>query len=82
VFTGEESHLVAEQCLGDTENLLIAARVSEADRVDVVKIQLSGLARTWWLAEESRLPRPVSWKTFSEVFLAKFFPDTGKAEME
>jgi len=82
VFIGEESHLVAEQWLVDTENLLVAARVPEADRVDVVKNQLSRVARTWWLAEESRLLRPVSWKTFSEVFLAKFFPDTVKTEME
>ena len=38
VFIGEEIHLVAEQWLVDTENLLVAARVPEADRVDVVKI--------------------------------------------
>ena len=82
VFIGEESHLVAEQWLVDTENLLVAARVPEIDRVDVVKIQLSGVARSWWLAEESHLPKPVSWKTFAEVFLAKFFPDTAKSEME
>ena len=82
VFTGEESHLDAEQWLIDTENLLVAARVPEADRVDVVKIQLSGMARIWWLAEESHLSGPISWKTFSEVFLAKFFPETAKSEME
>ena len=39
MFTGEESYLVAE--LVDTENLLVAARVPDIDRVDVVKIQLS-----------------------------------------
>ena len=32
VFTGEESHLDAEQWIIDTENLLVAARVLEADR--------------------------------------------------
>ena len=63
------------------ENLLVAARVSEADQVDVVKeVQLSGVAHTWWIVEESHLPGPVSWKTFSEVFLAKFFPETTKIE--
>jgi len=66
----------------DTENLLVAAQVPEIDRVDVVKIQLSGVARSWWLAEESHLPKPISWKTFAVVFLAKFFPDTTKSEME
>jgi len=40
------------------------------------------VARIWWLAEESHLPGLVSWKTFSEVFLAKFFPDIAKTEME
>jgi len=38
VFTGEESHMNAEQWLIKTENLLVAAQVPEADRVDVVKI--------------------------------------------
>jgi len=61
---------------------LVAARVPEANRVDVVKIQLSRIARIWWLIEESHLLGPVSWKTISEVFLAKFFPDTTKSEME
>jgi len=81
-FTGEESYLDAEQWLIDTQNLLVAARVPKADRVDVVKIQLLYVARTWWLAEESHLLRPISWKTFFEVFLAKFFPKTTKLEIE
>ena len=38
IFTGEESHLDAEQWLIDKKNLLVATRVLEADRVDVVKI--------------------------------------------
>ena len=50
VFTGEEIYLDAEQRLIDTENLLVVARVPEADWVDVVKIQSSGVARSWWLA--------------------------------
>lgn len=29
-----------------------------------------------------RLALPISWKTFSESFLVKFFPMTAKAEME
>ena len=61
VLTGEESHLDAKQWLIDTGNLLVAAQVPEPDRVNVVKIQLSGVTRIWWLAEESHLPRPVSW---------------------
>ena len=82
VFIGEENHLDAEQWLVDTENLLGAAQVPEADRVDVVKIQLSGVARSWWLTEKSHLLKLVSWKIFSEVILAKFFPDTTKTKME
>ena len=81
VFTEEESYLDAEQWLIDAKNLLVAARVPEADRVDVVKIQLSGVECSWWLVEESHLLRPVSYKTFFEMFLAKFFPDMAKTEM-
>ena len=39
VFTGEESHLVVEKWLVDRVNLLVAARVPEIDRVDVMNIQ-------------------------------------------
>ena len=60
----------------------MTARVLEADRVDVAKIQLSGVAHSRWLAEESNLLKLVSWKIFSEMFIAKFFPDTVKTEME
>ena len=78
IFTGEEP-LDAEQWLIDTENLLIIAHVPEADRADVVKIQLTRVARSWWLAH---LQKPICWEKFSETFLAKFFPDTAKIEIE
>ena len=64
------------------ENRLTAARIPDADKVDVVKIQLIGVARLWWIAEENHLARPITWKAFSDSFLAKFFPDTVKDEME
>jgi len=78
VFIGEEGHLNVEQWLINTENLLVAAGIPETDRVDVVRIQLMGVSHLWWLTEESHLPKPVTWKTFLEVFLAKFFPDITK----
>jgi hypothetical protein len=81
-FSGEEKPLDAEQWLVDMENRLTAARILDADKVDVVKIQLIGIARQWWLAEENHLARPITWKSFSDSFLAKFFPDTVKDEME
>jgi len=44
--------LDAEQWLVDMTNLLNAARVPTEDQVEVVKVQLAEVARTWWLAEE------------------------------
>ena len=51
-FAGTESPLEADQWLVDMNNLLTAARVPAGEQVEVVKIQLTDLARTWWLAEE------------------------------
>ena len=54
-------------------NLLNAARVPKDDQVEVIKIQLMDVARTWWIAEEERLEKPVSWEKFTENFYEQFF---------
>ena len=55
IFTGEERALDVEQWLIDIIDLLKAVRVLEENQVEVAKIQLKDIARTWWLAEEARL---------------------------
>jgi len=82
IFTGEERPLDAEQWLTDTSDLLNAARVPEENQVEVAKIQLKDIARTWWLAEEARLEKPVTWDTFSKSFYSRFFPVTAQKDME
>ena len=59
-----------------------AARVPEENQVEVVKIQLKVIARTWWLAEEARLDKPITWDQFSKSFYDRFFPATAQKEME
>ena len=82
IFTGEERPLDAEQWLIDTTDLLKAARVPKENQVEVAKIQLKDVARTWWLAEEARLEKPVTWDQFSQSFYSRFFPATAQKEME
>ena len=82
IFTGVEKPLDAEQWLTDTTDLLNAARVPKENQVEVAKIQLKDIARTWWLAEEARLEKPVSWDTFSKSFYSRFFPATAQKDME
>ena len=48
----------------------------------VAKIQLKDVARTWWLAEEARLEKPISWDQFLKGFYKRFFPATTQKEME
>ena len=48
----------------------------------MVKIQLRDVARTWWLAEEARLEKPISWNQFLKSFYERFFPKTAQGEME
>ena len=81
IFTGSEQPLEAEQWLTDTTDLLNAARVPQESQVEVAKIQLKDIARTWWLAEEARLERPITWTTFSKSFYSRFFPATARKDM-
>ena len=49
---------------------------------DVVSIQLTDITNIWWIAEMERLTPSISWKTFRESFLVKFFHMTAKVEMK
>ena len=82
VFSGTEKPLDAEQWLIDTTDLLKAARVPDENQVEVAKIQLRDVARTWWLAEEATLEKPITWDQFSKGFYERFFPATAQKEME
>ncbi|XP_020272013.1 uncharacterized protein LOC109847181 [Asparagus officinalis] len=64
------------------DHLLRAAKIPDEDRVDIVQLQLINVARTWWDAEEEKLPRPISWEIFRESFLEAFFPKTARLEMQ
>ena len=61
--------------------MLKAARVPVDNQVEVAKIQLKDVVRTWWLAEEARLKKPISWAQFSRSY-EKLFPKTVQKEME
>jgi len=61
VFSGIERPLDAEQWMMDTIDLMKAARIPDENQVEVAKIQLKDVVRTWWLAEEARLEKPINW---------------------
>ena len=82
IFIGKERPLYAEQRLIDITDLLKLARVPEDNQVEVAKIQLKDVARTWWLAEEERLVQHISWDQFSKSFYDRFFPTIAQKEKE
>ena len=82
VFSGTEKTLDAEWWLIAMIDLLKAARILNKNQVEVAKIQLKNVARTWWLAEEARLEKPISWDQFLKGFFETFFPATVQKEME
>jgi len=41
--------------------MLRVACIPEENQVDVVNIQLKDVTRIWWLAEEARLEKPITW---------------------
>jgi len=43
--------------------------------VEVAKIQLRDVARTWWLVEKMKQKKVVTWDQFSKSFYKRFFPD-------
>jgi len=63
-------------------DLLKATRIPNDNQVKVDKIQLKDMARTWWLAEEARLEKSISWDQFSKGFYERFFPATTQEEIE
>jgi len=73
IFTGGERPLEAEKWLIDTTDLLKTARIPAENQVEVVKIQLKDVVRTWWLAEEARLETLVTWTSFLKAFMKDFF---------
>ena len=82
MFSETKSPLNAEQWLIDTTDLLKAARVPDENLVEVTKIQLRDVARTWWLAEEARLEKHIALDQFLESFDERFFLKTVQKEME
>jgi len=81
-FSCTEKPLDAEQWLIDTIDLLKAAQILDENQVEVAKIQLKDVARTWWLAEEARLEKPITWDRFSKGFYERFFPAMAQKYME
>ena len=62
-------------------NFLNAACVPKDEQVEVVKIQLTDVVRTWWLAEEERLEPRIAWE-FMNSFYERFFLKTTLRKME
>lgn len=81
ISSGAERPLKAKQWIGNMKNLLKVVRIPKKNRVEVVCIQLTDVARTWWLADEVRHQEPLNWKKFMEVFHARFFQVSEKQVM-
>ena len=60
MFSGTERSLNAEQRMMDRTDLIKAAQIPDENQVEVAKIQLKDVARTWWLAEEATLEKPIT----------------------
>ena len=81
IFTREERALDAEQWLIDTTDLLTAARILADNQVEVAKIQLKDVARTWWLAG-SKTGKANLLGPILEKFYDRFFPKIAQKDME
>lgn len=41
--------------------------------VNIIKIQLTDIARIWWQVQGDRLEQPISWEDFTRSFYKRFF---------
>lgn len=71
----------AKQWLVENENLFDVVCIENGDWGEMVKIQLD-ITYTWWLAEEDRLMKPITWDIFNKSFTAKLFPQIALSNLE
>ena len=73
-FSGSGGSIQAEEWLRRTEELLTAAEITPARKVEIVRLQLTDLARQWWASEADSIivPRPIPWETFVAAFLIRY----------
>jgi len=61
---------------------MTAAQIPDENQLEVVKIQLRDVARTWWLVYETKLEKLITWDQFLESFYERFFPKMMQKKME
>ena len=60
-FSGSGGSIQAEEWLRRTEELLTAAEITPARKVEIVRLELTDLARQWWASEADS----ISWETYT-----------------
>ena len=75
VFSSSEKLLDAGQWLIEVANFIRTVRIPDEDWVEVSKIHLKDVARIWWLVEEAKLEKLITWDQFSKSFYEEFFSD-------
>ena len=82
LFVGTESVLEADEWLQRIEDTLRAAAVEDERRTEIVSLQLTDLARTWWKAEARRIGGEfIPWDIFRERFHAMYFPTAARSRL-
>ena len=68
---GHGEALDSQQWLVNMTDLLKAIRIPDENQVEMTKIQLKDVAKTWWLEESARLEKLITWDQFSRDFYEK-----------
>ena len=78
-FTGGGDPMVADHWFMQIENVLEAMEItSDTIRIRLDAFQLEGEARVWWRwARTSRDLEVMTWAEFQELFMGKYFLETG-----
>jgi hypothetical protein len=85
-FSDSTDPIVAENWIKEMERIfrLLRKRITEEDKVDLATYMLKGESLHWWDTVLDRLGegQSIKWAEFKEEFLAKYFPDNVRYQME
>src|ERR1044072_6879715 len=84
-FAGEVEPEKADMWIQETEKIFEVLQTPAAEKVGLATFQLKGDVEYWWRSARQLMTAnqvAVTWDTFKQAFLEKYFPETARDDME
>ena len=80
-FNGSGGPLAAREWMEQMDHMLVAALVPESDKVNVLQIQFSGMARAWYDLLEQTYEGKLAWEDLKKEFDEEYFSTEAQDEL-